>query len=161
MGLRFCNEVVVAAEQIYPTSMDEAINEKQQKSEKSEKLEKSEKSEKSKESEKEDIEKPPDKSFERRNSTLVNNQGFVAVPFIVDMGNAAPPSVRLVPCRPYSGAPIGKKSQFSILVAEKSTKDNFFPQTNVKTVVFYNEKLVFKVMLRGFFSRAKPWYLVK
>ena len=43
----------------------------------------------------------------RRNSTLVNNQGFVAVPFVVDMGAVAPPSIRLIPCRPYSGAPIG------------------------------------------------------
>ena len=26
MGLRFCNEVVVAAEQIYPTAMEEAMD---------------------------------------------------------------------------------------------------------------------------------------
>ena len=46
-------------------------------------------------------------SLKRRNSTLVNNQGFLAVPFVVDMGSAAPPSIRLIPCRPYNGAPIG------------------------------------------------------
>ena len=28
MGLRFCNEVVVAAEQIYPTAMEEAMDTK-------------------------------------------------------------------------------------------------------------------------------------
>ena len=78
MGLRFCNEVIVAGEQIFPTPMDEAL-------------------------------KTTKQNLERRNSTLVNNQGFIAVPFVVDMGNTAPPSVRLVPCRPYSGSPIGKQ----------------------------------------------------
>ena len=82
MGLRFCNEVIVAAEQIYPTAMEEAVDSDA------------------------DPVKPISRS--RRNSTLVNNQGFVAVPFVVDMGSAAPPSIRLIPCRPYSGAPIGE-----------------------------------------------------
>ena len=77
MGLRFCNEVIVAGEQIFPTPMDETL-------------------------------KTTKQNLGRRNSSLVNNQGFIAVPFVVDMGNTAPPSVRLVPCRPYSGSPIGK-----------------------------------------------------
>ena len=109
MGLRFCNEVVVAAEQIYPTPLDEEIKKKKSTKDKS-----TENSEKSSESNQSTLgpnttENATDgePSKERRNSTLVNNQGFVAVPFIVDMGNTAPPSVRLVPCRPYSGAPIG------------------------------------------------------
>ena len=34
-------------------------------------------------------------------------KGFIAVPFVVDMGVTAPPSVRLIPCRPYTGSPIG------------------------------------------------------
>ena len=88
MGLRFCNEVVVAAEQLYPSAMEEAIEE-----------------------EKKPTQAKAAGSF-RRNSTLVNNQGFVAVPFVVDMGATAPPSIRLIPCRPYSGAPIGNKIAF-------------------------------------------------
>lgn len=82
MGLRFCNEIIVAAEQIYPTAMDEVVDE---------------------------IKETSGLVKERRNS-LVNNQGFFAVPFVVDMGNTAPPSIRLVPCRPYNGAPIGNIS---------------------------------------------------
>ena len=31
----------------------------------------------------------------------------MALPFVLDMGVSAPPSVRLLPCRPYTGAPIG------------------------------------------------------
>ena len=114
MGLRFCNEVVVAAEQIYPTPLDEEI--KRKKSIKDKSTENSEKSSASDQSTlgPNTIENATDgeTSKERSNSTLVNNQGFVAVPFIVDMGNTAPPSVRLVPCRPYSGAPIGKITFF-------------------------------------------------
>ena len=114
MGLRFCNEVVVAAEQIYPTPLDEEIKKKKSTKEKS-----TENSEKSSETDQSNTGPTTtenaangEPSKERRNSTLVNNQGFVAVPFIVDMGNTAPPSVRLVPCRPYSGAPIGKTTFF-------------------------------------------------
>ena len=88
MGLRFCNEVVVAAEQIFPTAMEEKISNK-----------KAENSDKK-------LKQPAESN--RRLSTLVNNQGFVAVPFVVDMGTVAPPSIRLIPCRPYTGAPIGK-----------------------------------------------------
>ena len=97
MGLRFCNEVIVAAEQIYPTPVEEAID-----------------SEANAGSPKRRA------STSRRNSTLVNNQGFVAVPFVVDMGSAAPPSIRLIPCRPYNGAPIGEqKASFIEFVAQK------------------------------------------
>ncbi len=86
MGLRFCNEVVVAAEQIYPSALEEAVTDKQ--------------------ADKSTVNSTASQQ-QRRNSTLVNNQGFVAIPFVVDMGSAAPPSIRLIPCRPYSGAPIG------------------------------------------------------
>ena len=68
MGLRFCNEIVISAEQIYPTAMEEAC---------------------------------------KTTKPIVNHQGFLAVPFVMDMGVSAPPSVRLLPCRPYAGAPIG------------------------------------------------------
>ena len=37
----------------------------------------------------------------------IPSTGFIAVPFVIDMGSTAPPSVRLIPCRPYSGSPIG------------------------------------------------------
>ena len=89
MGLRFCNEVVVAAEQIYPTAMEERIEN---------------------ENKSNDSQKNKNQQSQRRNSSLINNQGFVAVPFVVDMGAVAPPSIRLIPCRPYTGAPIGKKN---------------------------------------------------
>ncbi len=36
-----------------------------------------------------------------------NEKGFLTFPFSLDLGTSAPPSVRLLPCRPYSGAPIG------------------------------------------------------
>lgn len=73
------SQLLFSGEQIFPTPTDETAHNKTTK-----------------------------QNLERRNSTLVNNQGFIAVPFVVDMGNTAPPSVRLVPCRPYSGSPIGK-----------------------------------------------------
>jgi len=88
MGLRFCNEVIVAGEQIFPTLMDETAHNKTTK-----------------------------QNLERRNSTLVNNQGYIAVPFVVDMGNTAPPSVRLVPCRPYSGSPIGTSYEVQLFAS--------------------------------------------
>jgi len=94
MGLRFCNEVIVAAEQIYPTPVEEAID-----------------SEANAGSPKRRA------STSRRNSTLVNNQGFVAVPFVVDMGSAAPPSIRLIPCRPYNGAPIGTSYEVQLFAS--------------------------------------------
>jgi hypothetical protein len=87
MGLRFSNEVIVAAEQIYPSSTEVAST--------------------------------------RRSSNLVNSQGFVAVPFVVDMGTTAPPSIRLVPCRPYLGASIGKLTFFQ---STKSVQLNFLPR---------------------------------
>ena len=67
MGLRFCNEIVIAAEQIFPSLVEEMVKSK----------------------------------------PLTNAQGFTAVPFALDLGISTPPSVRLVPCRPYTGSPIG------------------------------------------------------
>ena len=104
MGLRFCNEVVVAAEQIYPTAMEEAMDTKTRSKSGSSVPNVAENSVKTPKV----PEVPNSTSLKRRNSALVNNQGFLAVPFVVDMGSAAPPSIRLIPCRPYSGAPIGK-----------------------------------------------------
>ena len=98
MGLRFCNEVVVAAEQIYPTAMEEAMDKKIA----------TNKNAPATATTAATSTKKAISLKSRRNSTLVNNQGFLAVPFVVDMGSAAPPSIRLIPCRPYSGAPIGK-----------------------------------------------------
>ena len=98
MGLRFCNEVVVAAEQLHPPAMEEAIEEEKKQASSTPANNSSSSSGSTSDS----------RSSFRRNSTLVNNQGFVAVPFVVDMGATAPPSIRLIPCRPYSGAPIGK-----------------------------------------------------
>ena len=102
MGLRFCNEVVVAAEQIYPTAMDEAMDKKIA-TNKNASLSTTTTAATSTNKKAASI-----SLKSRRNSTLVNNQGFLAIPFVVDMGSAAPPSIRLIPCRPYSGAPIGK-----------------------------------------------------
>ena len=104
MGLRFCNEVVVAAEQIYPTAMEEAMDTKTRSKSGSSVPNVAENSVKTPKV----PAVPNSTSLKRRNSALVNNQGFLAVPFVVDMGSAAPPSIRLIPCRPYSGAPIGK-----------------------------------------------------
>ena len=106
MGLRFCNEVVVAAEQIYPTAMEEAMDTKTRP--KSGTSVPNAAAENSVKTPKVPAAVPTSTSLKRRNSALVNNQGFLAVPFVVDMGSAAPPSIRLIPCRPYSGAPIGK-----------------------------------------------------
>ena len=106
MGLRFCNEVVVAAEQIYPTAMEEAMDTKTRSKSGSSVPNVTENSVKTPKV----PAVPNSTSLKRRNSALVNNQGFLAVPFVVDMGSAAPPSIRLIPCRPYSGAPIGKPS---------------------------------------------------
>lgn len=47
MGLRFCNEIVISAEQIYPSAMEEAC---------------------------------------KSTKPLVNHQGFLAVPFVMDLG---------------------------------------------------------------------------
>jgi len=35
------------------------------------------------------------------------HQDFLVLPFVLEVGEAAPPSVRLLPSRPYSGSPIG------------------------------------------------------
>ena len=105
MGLRFCNEVVVAAEQIYPTAMEEAMDKKIATNKNSSNASSTSTTAAPSTTNK----KAASISLKgRRNSTLVNNQGFLAIPFVVDMGSAAPPSIRLIPCRPYSGAPIGK-----------------------------------------------------
>ena len=79
MGLRFCNEIVISAEQIYPSAMEEAC---------------------------------------KTTKPLVNHQGFLAVPFVMDMGVSAPPSVRLLPCRPYNGAPIGTTYEVQLFAGE-------------------------------------------
>ncbi len=98
MGLRFCNEVVVAAEQIYPTAMEIALY-KNGNGNGLSTMAASAASEK----DKDENARPAAAS-----NSLVNNQGFLAVPFVVDMGMTAPPSIRLIPCRPYTGSPIGK-----------------------------------------------------
>lgn len=85
MGLRFCNEVVVAAEQIHPTAMEVALT--------------------------------STSSSTNAPAPLVNGQGFIAVPFVVDMGATAPPSVRLVPCRPYTGSPIGTSYEVQLFAS--------------------------------------------
>ena len=53
---------------------------------------------------------------------LANAQGFIAIPFVVNIGSSAPPSVRLIPCRPYSGAPIGTGYEVQLFTG----KDNCF-----------------------------------
>eukprot|EP00094_Tigriopus_californicus_P001097 TCALIF_01062-PA protein Name:"Similar to Arrestin homolog (Heliothis virescens)" AED:0.08 eAED:0.08 QI:0/0/0.33/0.33/1/1/3/778/306 len=84
MGLRFCNEIVIAAEQIYPSPVEEICRNKS---------------------------KP-----------MTNHEGYMAVPVVIDMGISAPPSVRLLPCRPYNGAPIGTTYEVQ-LFAGKSPEE--------------------------------------
>ena len=51
---------------------------------------------------------------------LANAQGFIAIPFVVNIGTSAPPSVRLIPCRPYSGAPIGTSYEVQLFTGWKN-----------------------------------------
>ncbi len=88
MGLRFCNEIVIAAEQIHPASSTTSSS--------------STSSEPS--------------PLPLISSSKTNSQGFLAVPFALDMGISAPPSVRLMPSRPYSGAPIGTAYEVQLFV---------------------------------------------
>ena len=109
MGLGFYNEILMAAEQIYPSANDA---------------------------------KRDRNAVEGvRVPNLYNAQGFMALPFVLDMGVSAPPSLRLLPCRPYSGAAIGWSvnknmlpvssysiSTFSFLAQERLTRSNCSPR---------------------------------
>ena len=80
MGIRFCNEVVVASQQLNPPVAG-----------------------------KED----PDKVEVIEGMTDIDEGGvhvsgqpggtkeYTAVPFVINLGSFSPPSVRLIPCRPY------------------------------------------------------------
>ena len=87
MGLRFCNEILMAAEQIYPGAAKDARRGRHAGGEGGRRT-----------------------TEQVRVPELYNAQGFMALPFVLDMGAgaSAPPSVRLLPCRPYSGAVIGR-----------------------------------------------------
>ena len=75
LGIRFCNEVVVATQQLHPTAMEVTCN--------------------------------SSKSNAGTSTIVANSQLYTAIPFIINLGASTPPSVRLIPCRPYQGAPIG------------------------------------------------------
>ena len=101
MGLRFCNEIVVAAEQIYPSAVDEAVLNSQRRQSNAAAATAANGNNAVKD------DKESGSSSSSRVKLHTNSQGFVAIPFAVDMGRTIPPSVRLLPCRPYTGAPIG------------------------------------------------------
>lgn len=134
MGLRFCNEIVIAAEQLHPpmsaaaaataaaaaaVAAAETATAKGKEDKKKKKKEEAKENDKKEEGEggqKECGEERPAKKFQS------NEDGFVALPFAMDMGASAPPSVRLLPCRPYNGAPIGTTYEVQ-LFAGKTPED--------------------------------------
>ncbi|CAB4064172.1 ARRB [Lepeophtheirus salmonis] len=79
MGIRFCNEIVMVSEQIYPSLKSE----------------------------------PDPNSIEFK----ISKTGFVTVPIKLQLNSSAPPSIRLHPCRPYSGSPIGTNYEVQVFAS--------------------------------------------
>ncbi|XP_055544027.1 uncharacterized protein LOC129729466 [Wyeomyia smithii] len=97
MGLKFCNEAVIALQQIWPRpagAEPEALTPLQE--------------------------------------ALLDRLGKNAVPFALEIGTMAPPSVQLLPAKRYTGAPIGTSYDVRVYTAEASVDERVQRRSTVR-----------------------------
>ncbi|XP_021705863.1 phosrestin-2 isoform X2 [Aedes aegypti] len=97
MGLKFCNEAVIALQQIWPKPIGtepEALTPLQE--------------------------------------ALLDRLGKNAVPFALEIGTLAPPSVQLLPAKRYTGAPIGTSYDVRVYTAESTTDERVQRRSTVR-----------------------------
>ena len=94
MGLRFCNEVVIASQHLNNVNTETRRT----------KLPLGKKAVKVK----------------------IENEDYFIFPFALTLGHNALPSLRLVPCRPYHGAPIGTMYEVQLYMAPQVQKNSIF-----------------------------------
>ncbi|XP_065093240.1 uncharacterized protein LOC135713948 isoform X2 [Ochlerotatus camptorhynchus] len=97
MGLKFCNEAVIALQQIWPKPIGgepEVLTPLQE--------------------------------------ALLDRLGKNAVPFSLEIGTLAPPSVQLLPAKRYTGAPIGTSYDVRVYTAESTTDERVQRRSTVR-----------------------------
>ncbi|XP_062712037.1 uncharacterized protein LOC109431771 isoform X2 [Aedes albopictus] len=97
MGLKFCNEAVIALQQIWPKPIGtepEVLTPLQE--------------------------------------ALLDRLGKNAVPFALEIGTLAPPSVQLLPAKRYTGAPIGTSYDVRVYTAESTTDERVQRRSTVR-----------------------------
>ncbi|XP_058448500.1 arrestin homolog [Malaya genurostris] len=97
MGLKFCNEAVIALQNIWPRAVStepEVLTPLQE--------------------------------------ALLDRLGKNAVPFTLEIGTVAPPSVQLLPAKRYTGAPIGTSYDVRVYTAEASADERVQRRSTVR-----------------------------
>uniref|UniRef100_A0A182M5K4 Arrestin-like N-terminal domain-containing protein n=1 Tax=Anopheles culicifacies TaxID=139723 RepID=A0A182M5K4_9DIPT len=98
MGLKFCNEAVIALQQFWPRPVSAEAD-----------------------------------SLTPLQEALLERLGKNAVPFALEIGTLAPPSVQLLPAKRYTGAPIGTSYDVRVYTApaalETATVNNSFSES--------------------------------
>ncbi|XP_058822478.1 uncharacterized protein LOC131684026 [Topomyia yanbarensis] len=97
MGLKFCNEAVIALQHIWPKAVStepEVLTPLQE--------------------------------------ALLDRLGKNAVPFSLEIGTVAPPSVQLLPAKRYTGAPIGTSYDVRVYTAEASADERVQRRSTVR-----------------------------
>ncbi|XP_053691207.1 uncharacterized protein LOC128739736 [Sabethes cyaneus] len=106
MGLKFCNEAVIALQQIWPKpagAEPEVLTPLQE--------------------------------------ALLDRLGKNAVPFALEIGTVAPPSVQLLPAKRYTGAPIGTSYDVRVYTAEASADERVQRRSTVRLGIRLTHKI--------------------
>ncbi|XP_053680707.1 uncharacterized protein LOC128731601 [Anopheles nili] len=108
MGLKFCNEAVIALQQFWPRPAS--------------------------------IEADPLTPLQE---ALLERLGKNAIPFSLEIGTLAPPSVQLLPAKRYTGAPIGTSYDIRVYTAEASGDERVQRRSTVRLGI----RLIHKICL--------------
>ncbi|XP_050071887.1 uncharacterized protein LOC126559757 [Anopheles maculipalpis] len=108
MGLKFCNEAVIALQQFWPRPVSAETD-----------------------------------SLTPLQEALLERLGKNAVPFALEIGTLAPPSVQLLPAKRYTGAPIGTSYDVRVYTAEASGDERVQRRSTVRLGI----RLIHKICL--------------
>ncbi|XP_035897752.1 uncharacterized protein LOC118505706 isoform X1 [Anopheles stephensi] len=108
MGLKFCNEAVIALQQFWPRPVSAETD-----------------------------------SLTPLQEALLERLGKNAVPFALEIGTLAPPSVQLLPAKRYTGAPIGTSYDVRVYTAETSGDERVQRRSTVRLGI----RLIHKICL--------------
>uniref|UniRef100_A0AAG5CPM2 Arrestin C-terminal-like domain-containing protein n=1 Tax=Anopheles atroparvus TaxID=41427 RepID=A0AAG5CPM2_ANOAO len=108
MGLKFCNEAVIALQQFWPRPASAEAD-----------------------------------SLTPLQEALLERLGKNAIPFALEIGTLAPPSVQLLPAKRYTGAPIGTSYDVRVYTAEASGDERVQRRSTVRLGI----RLIHKICL--------------
>uniref|UniRef100_A0A1S4GEG1 Arrestin_C domain-containing protein n=1 Tax=Anopheles gambiae TaxID=7165 RepID=A0A1S4GEG1_ANOGA len=109
MGLKFCNEAVIALQQFWPRPVTAETD-----------------------------------SLTPLQEALLERLGKNAIPFALEIGTLAPPSVQLLPAKRYTGAPIGTSYDVRVYTAAEASGDE---RVQRRSTVRLGIRLIHKICL--------------